>query len=139
MNELLREVALALKRLTKSDTPVKRRNARTAYRKASRQLDREVDLTYRPMRDDGTEVAKTKVKGIACPYCKVPFQQTNQLYNHLQVKHGWSKLKYTCACGKHCKSRTQMLRHLRAVDLPTHLVKAELLAQAPKEEEVRPW
>ena len=127
MNELLRSVQRCLKRLERSDTQLKRHNARVAYRRASRALDREVDLAYRPLRDDGTEVAKVKRKGVACPYCRVPFKSMGQLVKHLQAAHGWSWSHANCICGKKCRDKRQLVKHLIGVgDLGVHLVKAAL-------------
>lgn len=138
MNDLLREIQRCLRRLERSDTQLKRHNARVAYRRASRALDREVDLAYRPIRDDGTEVPRAKRKGRACPYCSVPFKSMGQLVTHLQKAHEWGRWSRSvtglrlleCVCGKQCKNNRQLVRHLSGIKcLVSHVGASILVAQ----------
>lgn len=125
MNELLQEIKRCLKRLERSDTPLKRANARLAWRRAVREMDKEADLRFRPMRDDGSEIPKAKQKGVVCPYCDVPLRSNYQLLGHLRRKHGWGLGSTTCLCGKKHGTDTGMIRHLsRFKDLATHFAGA---------------
>lgn len=136
MHQQLKEIARCLKRLERSDTPRKRKTARRAFQQALRALEKEADAAYRPMRDDGSEVILVKRKGVACPYCKVPFRGLTPLLAHLRLKHGWQYKYglYRCGCGKPFTHPQKLIKHMAAYpDLGVHIASSELKRAATEE------
>lgn len=131
VNLVLKSLRHALNRLERSDTPLKRKNARLAFTRALRELERAVDGSYRPLRPDGAEVPKArKPRGRMCPYCKVPVRSVTALLVHFRGKHGWWT-DNRCKCGRRFTCSKFLVRHLASVkDVGTHLATAELVRVA---------
>jgi hypothetical protein len=117
----------AIDRLEASDTPVKRKNALAAFRRAVNDLQAQVARQYPKLRSDGTAVVRRKARGARCPLCKVPVRSFTALVMHMHNSHtehmpnDWS-----CPCGKqfpgrNCRAR--LARHLAGIpDLRRHFV-----------------
>ncbi len=130
MNRNLTALHLAVNRLEMSDTPLKRSNARKAFKRAIRDLQAAVAEEYPTLRKDGTAVSPKVFKGYSCPYCRVPCRDIGWLVNHLVKNHnekeqwhtGGHILPIRCPCGQRWSKETGLRRHLAAQkDLVVHL------------------
>lgn len=133
---LLKPLHEALWRLSLSDTPRKRSNARKAYKRALRDLQAAVAETYPTLRKDGTAVPPKVFKGYSCPYCKVPCRDIGWLVKHLVKSHnkkaefhtGGGILPWRCPCGQKWSKETGLRKHLAGLkDMVVHLAGAVLL------------
>lgn len=131
MDTKFTELRRAIKRLAKSDTRLKRRNARYAVRTELRTIVKAMDEEFPPLGTDGRP--RRRVKMMVCPFCKLP---QKALTTHIKRKHPGmvgtvtlsSRYGYTsnvCACGEQFASDKTMDRHLRRVDdLGAHFAQA---------------
>lgn len=133
----------AVRRLERSDTPRKRAGARRALEQAVRSLQRDVDAAYPKLRDDGTAIVPRKIRGCACPVCRLPQKSVAQLVGHLRAKHagtitrngsqetapGVFEPKFRCVCGESFSDRG-LISHLAKVNILHHFAAAALVRSA---------
>lgn len=120
----------AIRRLEKSDTPLTRRNARNAVRRELASIWKALDAEYRPLRDDGSVIKRTKRKGAYCYQCERPLTSTRALVEHLASAHKdlvcrSTQKSYQCICGRKGDKAT-MARHLAKVDQCGHFIGAAM-------------
>lgn len=128
LDDDLRAIRAAVKRLEASDTPAKRKNARKMARGAVGALESRLDREYPLLAKDGSAVRPT---WISCPVCRVPIEGWNGMVRHLLTKHavvraGDRRHTLVCPCGytafdapisdaRRLKAVSNMAAHLRAV------------------------
>jgi len=101
LDDDLRAIRAAVKRLEASDTPAKRKNARKMARGAVGALESRLDREYPLLAKDGSAVRPT---WISCPVCRVPIEGWNGMVRHLLTKHavvraGDQRHTLVCPCG----------------------------------------
>lgn len=151
----------ALRRLDKSDTYMKRRNARNAVAAEIRALQDWIAQEYPKLRRDGTEIRPPSPRGAYCPICRTPMASWVSLVHHLAGKHPayvWAiasvgtpmtarrpeiiqakGTKFRCCCGypedtseRRYAARARIATHLaNQKDLGAHFAEARL-AEAAK-------
>ena len=141
LDDDLRAIRAAVKRLEASDTPAKRKNARKMARGAVGALESRLEREYPLLAKDGSAVRPT---WISCPVCRVPIEGWNGMVRHLLTKHavvragdrrgsgrlgrggGPGRHTLVCPCGytafdapisdaRRLKAVSNMAAHLRAV------------------------
>lgn len=123
----LRPIKTAFKRLAASDTPLKRRNARLAFARALRDMERTAEADYPALRKDGSAIVRRKPRGARCPKCRAPMKSFAALAKHLNTAHGHEYGR--CACKKYFGRR--LANHLAGLDdVAAHFATAVLLDSA---------
>ena len=124
----------AIKRLQRSDTRIKRRNARRHLRTVLRRIQRDLMGSFPVIRKDGQAAEPTKKRPV-CPMCGIPCRNWTLLARHLIAMHDCYHLRFRaqCWCGRtfpHTGSRTAEMRfglHLAHVkNLKEHLLVGKL-------------
>lgn len=138
MNDIPRDVTLAVRRLRDSDTPRKRRNARLAFARALRHWQAAIQAEYPALRDDGTAIVRRKPAGAQCPICRRPCRSFTDLVIHLAKSHDQNYAQ--CPCGWTANNRhfgrrdaltSSKAKHLAGVkDLVVHFAAAVLMDSA---------
>lgn len=120
------DLRTAIRRLEKSDTRIKRRNARRHLRTVLGRVRRELEAAYPLVQKNGQDVkAKKKPR---CPVCGVPCKSWLRLAEHLKWYHklhqtvGDGILVSKCWCGRSLKIHNFASHLAHTKDLQAHML-----------------
>lgn len=142
----LQDLKQALRRLDKSDTPVKRRNALKAFHAAVQAIEDDVSHRYPRLRRDGTVIQPRQPKGSWCPVCRTPMKSMASLIVHVAKSHrsyislhpaqtraDADNAMFRCNCGRFDKDgiktyvrRSRIAAHLANHDIGEHFAEIRL-------------